>query len=130
MLSGCVFPIMVIVFLILFTMGPWALSYDTTPCLAVEHPHTNQFSEDPTSANPKLYLGLEVIDVSARFTKIAWYGLVLYIVLFIMNIVVPPGSSINTGIGYISIAWFFWLMKARYDHYGRVCSVNGLHCMP
>ena len=122
LLSGCCFPILVIIILILFTLGPWSLSNDESPCFAVEHPHTLQYPKDPTQDDPKKFLGLEVVNVSARFRSVAIFGLLLYIVLFIFNIILPPGVGPNQYIGYLSMAWFVWLIKARYDHFGRVCS--------
>ena len=29
-------------------------------------------------------------------------------------------------LGYLSLGWFIWLMFARYDHYGKVCTGDHL----
>ena len=85
-----------------------------------------QYTADPVDADPKNYIGLEVINVTARFSKVAYYGFFIEIaILSFVLLGLALGSRIHLCsdlLGYVSLTWFIWLLFCRYDHFGKVCS--------
>ena len=121
---GVAVPIVTLYGLYMFLFGPYSLSAEGD-CYAVEYPNNNQFPKDMEADK---YVGLSVVNVSARFRTIAWVGFVLEI-LILLTVIAFTFMSNSGGVkaargllGYTSLGWFLYLLYARYSHYGRVCT--------
>ena len=94
-------------------------------CFSVEYPNQKQYAADPTEASPKEYLGLDVINVTERFSYIFYIGffLELAILIFVLlGIFLGRFNLCSDLLGLLSLVWFIWLLFYRYDHYGKVCA--------
>ena len=82
------------------------------------------YGEDQSVSDPKNYAGLKVVNVSARFQKVIYYGLGIEgINLLLVIIGLGMGrNKLHDLFGHLSLAWFFAVIWVRNDHYGRVCS--------
>ena len=93
-------------------------------CWAVEHPDDKIYSEDPSISDYKNYAGLKAVNVSDRTRTIVISGMAiegLQLLLVILGLAMGRGK-VHDLVGHASLAWFFAVVWARYDHYGRVCS--------
>ena len=108
----------------MFIFGSLSLSSDGD-CFSVEYPMKTQFDKDPTDSDPKIYAGLNVVNVTERFSYIFYWGffLELAIVIFVgLGLVMGRINFCSDCLGLVSLVWFIWLLFYRYDHYGKVCA--------
>ena len=123
---GLILPAASSVFFAFLAFGMWSFRGEDE-CYAVEFPNTKQFDHDPVTTDSDNFIGLKIHNISSRFTYVIYAGFVMEILLFIIVAMsMMKGSSqmqsLHSLLGYASLGWFLWLLSARYDHFGRVCS--------
>ena len=129
--TGLLFSVGSTVLLALIAFGRWSFS-EEGDCFAVQFPDRNQYPADPTKDDPANFAGLQVVNVSSRLKSMAVIGFIIELSISVMIVLGIATSVMNAfkglatmtqdALGYLSLGWFIWLMFARYDHYGKVCT--------
>ena len=124
-IAGVAIPLASCLLFAMLSFGIWSFSNEDH-CFSVEYPDTKQYPNDPTASDPEHFVGLRVEDVTLRFASVFWFGFIIELLIFgFVLLGIACGSRITffaTLLGYASLGWFIWLLFARYDHYGKVCS--------
>ena len=76
-LIGVVFPLTSCIVFAFFAFGQFTVTADAD-CWAVEYPHKVQYNQNPHTTDTENNVGLDSINVTNRFSWIAWCGFWLF----------------------------------------------------
>ena len=109
---------------VMLSLGPWDFSNSVANCYAVEFPNLDQFKENPSPKDPTNFIGLKVVNVSDRLNTLVLCGIGIelgMVILWYLSITGVRYEKISRLLSVVTLVWFFMLIRARFDHFGKVC---------